>query len=374
MFYIPVSAMLEPVGCPACHWVEEMEAKDERTTLTPGALGTSTDIVTGIGKGHRLVALAKRHHPVGAPEVFEMRHALIEWLTVNADFSPLVLPLVEFGPLHKASAMHPLEHRLYPKVQAVIGDGFERTDRLYIPLGSDAMPYVEHPLLLTNVFELSDYHEWPLRVADEYVSKAQEYVGYFYGRRVISGQMQQIRTDERGQYDASVVLTDEAWSEPFVIEDDCIFCQRMTDETVEERVAGFQWEIDKESSSTVSSVSNTEFRHSDFPATAEGRAEYHARIEQLAGTPGVGEFWRPFPLIRLPHEVKRKLCIEWNHIVRDWLAGDQRYCYVDGNYYVIWTERIGGLDTEPTRSDTYGGGSANPWAGWIPGYTQMGSD
>lgn len=348
----------ERLGCYVCTFYEAQGKGDARTTVYTV---NGTEVVVGIGKGGRLVAHTKEHRPLkGTPEEFEFRQALLRWIEDNVPLERRVLPLLSFGPLHKASSAHSAEYRLYPNVVTVAADTAQ-AERLYDPIG-DAK--YRHPHLFANIFELQAHFEWPLRVADAYVHVAQEFVGYFYGKHVTSEQMRNIGTDERGDYDSSVKLTDSEWVEPFDIEDDCPMCQRMTDRSVEERVAGFQWELDKESQSRT--AQNGGPRHADYDMTPEGRAEYHAAVDaHLAAHP---QNWRPFPLIKLPHRLKRLLCIRWNHVVRDWLTEDPRYSYKDGHYYVIWVERIGGYDQRPTRSDSYGSSDMGYYAAAMAAY------
>lgn len=345
----------EHLECQVCVWHNGTIRDDPRTrTYQYGRI----EVVVGVGKAGRVVAYTKRHDPVELPEAFEFRDALLQWLHEHTPFRTDVLPLLTFGALQHASAMHQLEYRMYPPLTAMssygaYGGGVQNVNRLYASPGERECP---HPHFFTNVFELQSQYEWPVRVADDYVDVAQRYVGYFYGKQVISGQMMPIVEDKDTKYmvDSSVKKLESDWVEPFVMEDDCPMCQRMTDESVEERVAGFQWEIDKEAGGRSASIGGP--KSGDYADSAGGRAQYHDALDLfLAEHP---EIWRPFPLIRLPHEVKRKLCIEWNHVVRDWLDDDPRYCYRDGHYYVVWVERIGGLDQRPTRSDTYGSGEA----------------
>jgi hypothetical protein len=313
-----------------------------------------TEVVVGVGKGGRVVAYTKEHRPVRVtPEIFEFRQAILRWVEEHVPLTRRVLPLINFGDLKRASTAHTAEHRLYPYVLAVASGGVDMAARLYGPVSSGEYT---HPLLFSNIFELQHHQEWPIRVADDYVHVAQEFVGYFYGKHVIAGQMTSLEASERGDIDPSVKLTDEDWVTPFELEDDCALCVRMTDEDVERRVAAFQWEIDKESQGRTSAQGGP--KHTDFDETPEGRAEYHRRVKQHVAATGV---WAPFPLIDLPHELKRTLCIKWNHVVRDWLASDPRYCYKDGYYYVVWTERLGGIDTTPTRSDSYGADLTQAW-------------
>jgi hypothetical protein len=301
----------ERLGCYVCLFHENELRGDARSRVYTV---NGTEVVVGIGKGGRLVAHTKEHRPLkSTPEVFEFRQALLRWIDEHLPLDRRVLPLLTFGPMSRASNAHTAEHRLYPPVLTIASEGVENCERLYDPTGDAKDGKYVHPHLFANVFELIAHLEWPLRVADAYVNVAQQFAGYFWGKNVTAGQMKTVSTDERGEKDSSVVMTDETWVEPIELVDDCPMCQRMTDESVEERVEGFQWEINKESRSL-----------------------------------------KPLPLNTLPHRLKLTLCVMWNHVVRDWLKEDPRYCYADGHYYVVWTERLGGIDPRPTRSDSYG--------------------
>lgn len=316
-----------------------------------------TEIVVGVGKGGRVVAFTREHRPIkSTPEKFELRQAILRWFNEWVPLRREVLPLLQFGAMQRFSTAHTAEYRLYPHVMTIAGGGEKRAEELYDP--TIAGPTItgiayRHPSLFVNVFELQQHYEWPTKIADEYVRVAQRFVGYFYGKHVTAGQMGLMMTDERGDYDSSVTLTEEDWVEPFEMEDDCQLCKRMTDKSVEERVAAFQWELDKEAGARISASGGP--RHTEYGVSAEARREYHAAVDlHLKEHP---ELWCPIPLIKLPQRVQRALCIQWNHVVRDWLQSDPRYCYSNGQYYVVWTERIGGFDPRPTRSDMYG--SAN---------------
>ena len=305
------------------------------------------DIAVTVGKGGRVVAHTIEHRLKNAPEEFELRHAILRWLDEHAPFEKRVLPLISFGPLHRASSAHVAEHRLYPHL-VMVGSTASRANDMHSP----SLPGgYTHPHLFVNVFELRFHYEWPISIADQYVTEAQRFVGYFYGKHVTSGQMTPIATRDDGDHDLSVTLTNEDWVDPIEFPDDCLFCERMTDEDIERRVAAFQWEIDKESSGRIAQHGGP--IHNNYEDSPEERVRYHAAI--AAHAVEHPELWRPFPLINLPHRLKLALCIRWNHVVRDWLRSDPRYVYKDGHYSALWTERLGGIDQTATRSEAYSG-------------------
>lgn len=335
-------------NCYVCTFYLQEVKKDDRTEHFKI---DGVDVIVGIGKGSRLVAHTLHHQPQHTPDEYKLRQALWLWIDKYVPFERKVLHLLQFGDIKKAQdKIPPSESRLYPPVVAVTSMGLSGAERLYNPTYVTPTT-TPHPILMANVFELAHHFEWPLWVADQYVAVAQTYAGYFWGKKVTSAQMTPITDDEEGYArDTSVKMLDEDWVEPFDIEDDCPFCQRMTDESVEQRVAAFQWEIDKEVSARMRVRQGPS--HSAFDETPDGRVAYHAEVDQhLTENP---DLFRPLPLIRLPFRLKRLLCIQWNHVVRDWMHNDPRYAYKDGHYYALWTERLGGPYTLSTKSDYYG--------------------
>jgi len=296
------------VICQVCSWFNP-DRPDIRVYTANGV-----EIVIECGKDGRLIAYTKEHHPEHGVEMFELRAAMLRYIEELIPLSRRILPLVTFGALERNSIASPTDFRMYPPLRVMQTYGtmvLTKVDQQYTPHTKDGYAHV---FLMANVFELRNHTEMPIHLADDYVHAAQEFVGYFYGQHVSSGQMTTIEVDERGSIDRSVKFTGDNWTAPFELEDDCPMCQRMTDESVTQRIDGFQWELVKEANTRLTA----------------------------------------FPLDTLPHELKRALCIRWNHIVRDWLASDPRYAYRDGQYYVVWTEKIGGYDQRVTRSDQYG--------------------
>lgn len=113
-------------------------------------------------------------------------------------------------------------------------------------------------------------------LADEWAIVAQKYAGYFYGHPTRAGQF--------GKPDAGKLYIDyEAeWEDPIVFPDDCEFCQVLTEDRIESRIRGFQESIDIE---------------------VRGRQAPEALY-----------------MTDLPFYLKKRLCIEWNHLLRDFLA------------------------------------------------------
>lgn len=168
----------------------------------------------------------------------------------------------------------------------------------------------------------------PRAVVDEHTLIAQRYAGYLVGHPYRQKQQTTIITVAQTQ-----------WREPSVVADDCIFCVRLTDEEAVRRVAGYQYRIDVE-------VLRRKWTHyakwiasmsPDVPEPdahmASNPANYRRFCElfQDAPTDSPATAWRPalhregwktrpFPLVALPLRIKRKLCIEWNHLYLSWMA------------------------------------------------------
>jgi hypothetical protein len=162
--------------------------------------------------------------------------------------------------------------------------------------------------------------EFPQALADEHTLIAQRYAGYFVGHPYRAAQ-------QRVGPDAIRVETAKAWKEPMVTADDCVFCARLTDEDAVRRVAGYQHAIDIEvlrpHALAYATWLGSGARHDDLRTTggekprglstsaADRRAfiETHRDILQI----------QPYPMVDLPLRLKRKLCIEWNHVYTDWM-------------------------------------------------------
>jgi len=166
----------------------------------------------------------------------------------------------------------------------------------------------------------------PQELADRHTLLAQYYAGYFVGHPYRQAQ-------QRVGPDAITVDRSKPWVEPNVLRDDCLFCERLTDEEAIRRVAGYQQAIDVEVLSARQAmylmwlekpVENevpvtTEVLIADgyvlkgIVANAENRRAYIERFPDQFDV-------KPFPMVSLPLRLKRKLCIEWNHLYTAWMA------------------------------------------------------
>jgi hypothetical protein len=169
-------------------------------------------------------------------------------------------------------------------------------------------------------------------LADRWALKAQSYAGYFYGHPTRAGQF--------GKADNGRVFVDKTlkWQAPLARADRCEFCLLLTDQRAEERIAGFQAAMDIE-------VINRGF----------GKSHYYSLWLQKKGLTGellrelshrnrraFIEEWQDQPnphrehgwnatgldLTKLPLYLKRRLCVEWNHILRDYLV-EKPFLYYD---------------------------------------------
>ncbi len=161
----------------------------------------------------------------------------------------------------------------------------------------------------------------PHSLADEHTLLAQRYAGALVGHPYRAGQQ---RVD-------ALTIERRRWKEPAVVADDCIFCVRLTDEEAERRVLGFQFQMDIEATRTKSYHFQT-WIESDSPDVPDPKVFEGVKASQANLRRFVELFqdvktderpngWktRPFPLVDLPMRLKRKLCIEWNHIYTKWM-------------------------------------------------------
>ena len=161
----------------------------------------------------------------------------------------------------------------------------------------------------------------PQELVDEHTLLAQKYCGYLVGYHYQNPQL--TSTVE--------VDTSRPWREPPIIQDDCIFCQRLTDAEAERRVLGFQYQLDKE-------VLRLKRRYFNAWLYPNGKVEADPEPEKLREfcelfqdmpTERRPTGWRtkPFPIYKLPIRLKRKLCIEWNHGYMAWLTSNPNVYY-----------------------------------------------
>jgi hypothetical protein len=169
----------------------------------------------------------------------------------------------------------------------------------------------------------------PQAVIDEHSLVAQVYAGYLVGHPVRAARYT-VPIATPGAVD---IDWKSPWKEPNPVQDDCAFCLRLTDDEAVRRVAGFQAAIDKE-------VLGTKYKHLSEWATERGldstdhavrrqfiaENQYVPRPEHISdyGTPrpAAPNGWKTkaAPIVDLPLRLKRKLCIDWNHVYMRWLA------------------------------------------------------
>jgi hypothetical protein len=161
-------------------------------------------------------------------------------------------------------------------------------------------------------------------LADQHTLIAQRYAGHFVGHPYRAAQ-------QRTGPDAIQIDTARKWQEPSVLGDDCAFCARLTDDEATRRVAGYQHTIDIEvlRSRAASyadwlascapdvpeieevAIAETLVRRGVMNSARNRRAYIAARPQEFDTT--------ALAMVSLPLRLKRKLCIEWNHLYRDWI-------------------------------------------------------
>lgn len=147
-------------------------------------------------------------------------------------------------------------------------------------------------------------------LANAWTAAAQRYAGYFYGHPTTAEQQ---RAPVHVDYERT-------WDEPLVFADNCAFCQATTDSRVEERIRGYQAAIDIE-------VVRSKSHHWVYWLTTRGKDGSHETRRQFVQE-NEGR-WKhlAIDLTKLPAHLKRRLCIEWNHLLRDWLAANPVFEY-----------------------------------------------
>lgn len=177
----------------------------------------------------------------------------------------------------------------------------------------------------------------PQNIVDEHTLLAQYYAGYLVGHPYRNEQQ-------------TVVITvdhDLEWKEPAVVADGCLFCAKLTDETAIKRIAGYQWQLDMEA--TRGKVTHySVWVQSDDPripspvdygwgSNAANLREF-VELFQNDTSERRPDGWRtrPFPLVDLPLRLKRKLCVEWNHLLLNWMFDeDLDYDFETREFYRI---------------------------------------
>jgi hypothetical protein len=151
-------------------------------------------------------------------------------------------------------------------------------------------------------------------LADRCALIAQKYAGWFYGRETRAGQH---GTRESGR----VFVSDKPWVEPFVMADGCDFCKVTTDERVAERIRGYQAAIDIEVLRGKGWHYQAWVQANGLQTTPETKRRFIEENEDLPREDRPAGWRRTaLNLTKLPHYLKRRLCVEWNHALRDWLA------------------------------------------------------
>lgn len=202
-----------------------------------------------------------------------------------------------------------------------------------------------------------------VNLSDKIAIIAQKYAGYFTGS--------EYRFDQQSRYlvtkEDKGIHIGKKWKEPVVLSDDCDFCTRLTDEDAVRRVAGFQHQIDIEILRSKGQYYNQWLREcgEDVVETQEVRDKVRLHpedtvppfemieVSRITGrydsetnrrrfcelfqdvprvtTRGAerpdGWQHKPTPMVALPLRLKRKLCIEWNHVYRDYLADNPEVYY-----------------------------------------------
>lgn len=178
----------------------------------------------------------------------------------------------------------------------------------------------------------------PRELADAHTLAAQRYAGYLVGHPYRNKQQTTLVTVDR----------QHTWKEPAIVADDCIFCARLTDEEAVERVLGFQFAIDKETT-RLKFTYLREWVASGSPDVPEpnipnggtmSRRNLRKFCELFADMPTLkrpnGWKLRPLPFCTLPLRLQRKLCVEWNHIYLAWMQeNDLQY---DFEKHEFWHE------------------------------------
>lgn len=202
----------------------------------------------------------------------------------------------------------------------------------------------------------------PQAFADAHTLIAQRYAGYFLGHPFRAAQ-------QRIGPEAIQVDWKTPWREPSVVSDDCIFCAKLTDDEAVRRVAGYQHAIDIEvlrpqalayaewlgtHAEVVEEITIAGYlTKRGISASPENRRrfieQHQASFKEL-----------PISMIDLPLRLKRKLCIEWNHLYRDWLAADPDVQY-ESEHRQFYREIE--LPPEPVESSM-----RDWWRGYVPEY------
>ncbi len=180
----------------------------------------------------------------------------------------------------------------------------------------------------------------PQSLADEHTLVAQTYAGFFVGHPYRAGQ-------QRTGPGAVQVDRSKRWREPAVVADACDFCSHLSDDDAARRIAGYQHAIDIEvlRARAASFADWLSVAGPDVPETEQtevagenvrrgvtnSAANRRAFLETHAQEFDV----QALSMIELPLRLKRKLCIEWNHLYKDWLEehADTWYDFDEHEFY-----------------------------------------
>jgi hypothetical protein len=180
----------------------------------------------------------------------------------------------------------------------------------------------------------------PQSLADEHTLVAQKYAGFFIGHPYRADQ-------QRTGPGAIQVDRSKPWREPAVVADACDFCSHLSDGDAARRIAGYQHAIDIEvlraraasfadwlaaAGAEVPEIEETEVAGENVRrGVANSAANRRAFLETHADEFDVNAL----SMIRLPLRLKRKLCIEWNHLYKDWLREhtDTWYDFDEHEFY-----------------------------------------
>ena len=173
----------------------------------------------------------------------------------------------------------------------------------------------------------------PQEIADKLALAAQYYAGSLVGHPYTSAQY--------GKPNTSHVDKARAWRERAIMPDDCVFCEKMTDEDVVRRIDGYQHQIDIE----VLRRKHAPYTawidsHGDVPDPGKSGSAANRRkfveLHQDMKTEKRPSGWRerPFPLVSLSMRHKRKLCATWNHILLEWMEENGLHYDFDDKQYL----------------------------------------
>jgi hypothetical protein len=162
----------------------------------------------------------------------------------------------------------------------------------------------------------------PQELADDHTLIAQRYGGFFVGHPYRAAQ-------QKTGPGAIVVDRTRPWVEPAVVADRCEFCLRLTDAEAIRRVAGYQHAIDIEVIRPYASrysgwllTSAVEEEDIAIADSAVRRGVMNSAINRRRFLESCGGDFQhqAISMVDLPLRLKRKLCIEWNHLYVKWMA------------------------------------------------------